>query len=198
MTRVLFLVLLLLTNSCFGGANAQAAKEPTFKHVALQGEVNDAMATKVILGILLAPMGPEKTRPDGIIIDIDSGGGDFDAGFEIVKAIEASPIPVICVVDGQADSMAFYILQSCDQRVMTRRSSLMWHGITLVGGSGVNMVNLPGLQKRLEVMNEAALAHVSHRLKIPASEVAEKIKYGDWWMAATEALKVGAVDSLIR
>jgi len=198
MKRVLFLVMLLLTNSCFGGANAQASKEPTFKRIPLQGEINDASATNVIVGILLAGMAAPQNRPDAIVLDIDSGGGEFSAGFEIVKAIEHSPIPVICIVDGEAASMAFYILQSCDQRVMTRRSTLMWHGVTLVGGNGVNMINLPGLQNRLEAMNEAALAHVSHRLNIPASEVAEKIKYRDWWMAATEALRVGAVDSVTR
>lgn len=193
MIRALFLSLMLLLNSCFGGV-AQAQPGPLLKHIPLAGTINADNAKTVIVGLMLADMNPQK--PQAVVIDIDSGGGEFDAGFAIVKAIEASTIPIICVVDGEASSMAFYILQSCDTRVMTSRSTLMWHSVSLAG-MPVNATNIDGLRQRLDVMNAASLAHVSKKLKIAPAEVASKIERHDWWMASQEALAVGAVDSVI-
>jgi len=199
MKNALLVLMLLLTF----GAQAQVsvapvATTPKFIVVPLQGAIDDTSAAIVVTILLLAEMAPPEEKPKAIIIDINSGGGEFDAGFRIVKAIERSSIPIICVVDGDAASMAFYILQSCGQRVMTARSTLMWHGVSLVGMDRINMVSLPNLKNRLETMNLAALAHVSKKLKIPAAEVAKKIEHGDWWMAGAEALDVGAVDMVIR
>src|SRR3954466_93310 len=68
--------------------------------------------------------------PDGahyVLFEINSPGGDVDAGFALAKTIEDSPAPVVCVFDGEGMSMAFYILQSCALRLMTPRSLLLIH-----------------------------------------------------------------------
>lgn len=198
MKRALFLVALLLCNSCIPGGTALAANppdaKPHYKVMYLVGPIDDRAAMGIIQGFMEVDLSP--TKVDGIIIEINSGGGDFDSGFVISKIIETSPIPVMCIVDGEAASMAFYILQSCQIRAMTDRSTLMWHSVSLVGG-GVNSTNIESLGNRIAAMNRASAAHVAKRMNISKETVADKIKNHDWWMAADEALLIGAVDVVI-
>lgn len=70
---------------------------------------------------------------DPITLIIVSGGGDAFAGLAIMRAIKRTQkkgIKVIGQVHGQAMSMAFFILQACDERVMGKYCALMCHGLT--------------------------------------------------------------------
>jgi ATP-dependent Clp protease protease subunit len=135
------------------------------------------------------------TRPAAIFLEIDSEGGEVDAGFALTKAIEASPVPVICIVDGQAASMAFYVLQSCDVRAMTPRSSLMMHQVTLIGA--IKASNIKALQKQIDTYNKAMVGQCAAKMKLTSAQISAKIADGDWWMGTDEALEVGAIDSVV-
>jgi len=186
--------LMMLLCSCVtmaGGPATTPYGPPVKTHLA--GEI-----TAVSVGPLVAALSalPDMTtKPAAIFVEINSEGGEVEAGFALAKAIEASPVPVICIVDGQAASMAFYILQSCDVRAMTPRSSLMMHQVTLVGAMKASTIK--ALQKQIDTYNKAMVGQCAAKMKLPATEIADKIAAGDWWMAADEALEVGAVDSII-
>lgn len=197
-------VFLMLSNSCVstGGSNgrvtAQASSpEPEVKvvNLKLEGTVDadTVLPLMLALGILNEIA---QNKPDLIVLEIDSPGGEVDVGFELAKAIEDSKIPVICAVDGEAASMAFFILQSCAVRVATPRSKLMIHGVTIV--APVTQQNLPGLAKLIEVYNEMLIQHIVPRMKLPEAEIRKKMDEGDWWMTAAEGVEFGALDGLIE
>ena len=65
---------------------------------------------------------------------INSDGGDAYHGFAIYDAIKLCSVHVKGIVIGMACSAASYILQACDERVMTPHSVFMIH----YGTSGYN------------------------------------------------------------
>lgn len=160
----------------------------------LTGEVTDAMADN--MEALLAAL--QDPRFEGVVITIDSPGGSVDAGYRIIRAIEASHTPITCVADNIAASMGFYILQACPERVVTKRASLMvheQHGIT-----GGIIISRESLRKMLEVHEIIArgLAEMAiRRMHLTLAEFQAKVKEKDWWMAWEEAKTVGAVDLVV-
>jgi ATP-dependent protease ClpP protease subunit len=67
-----------------------------------------------------------------ITLYITSPGGDVIDGLAIIRAIQRAQragIKVIGVVRGEACSMAFVVLQVCDERVMSHGDALMAHGV---------------------------------------------------------------------
>lgn len=190
--RNALLVLMMLFSSCATIAHA----EPPRTVMYLTGEITPKTVLPLIVNLGMLNKLPAAQRPAVVVIEINSGGGEYEAGFLLTKAIESSPIQVLCQVDGTAASEAFFILQSCDARSATARSVLMWHNVTL-SEANVTAVNASSLAKYVEVLNKAALNHVSKKLKLTKDEVAEKIRFADWWMSPDEALTFGAIDAVI-
>ena len=90
--------------------------------------INSVSAQKFVEDILILS---DKKEP--ITIAISSEGGDMYAGLaiiEIICSIQKMGVRVIGRVYGHAQSMAFLILQCCDERIMGKLDILMCHGIT--------------------------------------------------------------------
>lgn len=194
MKNILLSSMLLLFSSCiFSVPNAYAEEPNLVKIHSLVGAVDEDTVTPIIFDILNVMRTPIDKRPSGLIIEINSGGGSVDAGLGLVRAIEASPVPVMCIVNGEAASMAFYILQSCNIRAMTSSSILMWHSVSLTGR--INAGNAQSVVHMIEVMNKASAAYLAKKMKMTKAEIVEKMK-SDWWMDSDEAVSVGAVDQV--
>jgi ATP-dependent protease ClpP protease subunit len=136
-----------------------------------------------------------------LIFNIDSFGGSFFSGMELIKRLEdlkaKAGVKAVCIVDVKSMSMGFLFLQSrvCDIRLMTKRSMLLAHG----GSSQVR-----GTAQEIEqglafirVLNAAAAEIESARLNISMEEFLRRIEGKDWIMGWREALEVGAVDGII-
>lgn len=134
----------------------------------------------------------------GFILEIDSGGGSVTAGFGLSKAIENAGVPVHCFVDGEGMSMAYYILQSCTTRSMTKRSILMIHAPAIHGGGGGNSNTWMTIAEQSRSMQIALIEHCVAKMKISNADLAAKIEVRPWWINWDEALKVGAVDHIIN
>ncbi len=133
-----------------------------------------------------------------LVIEFNTPGGSVDDGFRLAKAIEASPIPVHCIVDGEAASMGFYLLQSCTTRTMTDRSSLMAHEPAIgVGSFYGQKVKWQNIFERLRVMSSSLNHHMAKRLNISFEEFQKRVDNKDWWMTSEEALAVKAVDAVV-
>src|SRR5882724_8643548 len=85
---------------------ADGRTPPPSNHIRVSGEINDGSVKEATDAMEAAIKGGAKY----LLIEIDSGGGGIDAGFVLAKAIETSPVPVVCVADVNAMSMAFVIL----------------------------------------------------------------------------------------
>ena len=207
--RAFALIMLMLFNSCFAtGGTALASGAPVLtvttttapivstepEYMTLFGSIGNSSVLPIVMRLAAIQELPTNRRPANFTIEINSEGGEYDAGFLLTRAIEDSPVPVICVVDGEAASMAFYILQSCNVRIMTRRSMLMAHYGFL--RATITMENVDILKMRLGAMNSGMVAHYAKRMKLSETEIHTKLRQGDWWLTADEALRIGAVDSL--
>lgn len=133
-----------------------------------------------------------------VVIEFNTPGGVVGDGVIISKAIENSSLHVVCVVDGMAASMGFYIMQSCDTRLMTDRSVMMAHEPAMTAEVEGHPVSWGNALARLKAMADAMAAHEAHRLKISLAEFHRRTDNGqDWWMTYQEASNVGAVDGVI-
>jgi len=136
--------------------------------------------------------------PGNVVIVIDSPGGSVPAGLALSKAIEQHDGTVACVVDGMAASMALYILQSCDVRLMTKRSTLMAHEISLSGVMEGNPNNWQAVVAMMKALNRALLEHTIHRTNASFEEAHANTVGGlQWWMNWDEALARGFVDRVV-
>jgi len=134
---------------------------------------------------------------DLLVIEINSGGGEVDAGFRWSRAIETYKLPIICVVEGEADSMAAYVLMSCPSRLMTKRSNIMIHAPSLSGDFYGQAKDFRDLSRQLEVATLAMAEHFAKHMGQPMALIMAHMNDGDWWMEWTEALTVRAVDGIV-
>ncbi len=142
-----------------------------------------------------------EAKADGVMLEINTPGGSLSAGHEMSRIIEHSPLTVACVVDGKAYSMGMYILQSCDIRVMTKRSTLMVHQVSImVRGDGTRLTQsgIDEIRVQIVATTRGYIEWVAHRMKLSVADVLKKVDNGgEWFLNWEEAVKVGAVDRAI-
>jgi ATP-dependent protease ClpP protease subunit len=140
-------------------------------------------------------------KADMVMVEVNTPGGSMSDGHEISRQIENAPFHVVCVVDHMSASMGMYILESCDTRVMSKRSSLMIHQVALIARPGTRLteVTTANAANTIRVATRAYVEWVAHRMKTPTPEVLQKISGGrEWWLDWEEAIQVGAVDKVIE
>ena len=208
-------VTLILTPQVVETADGGEAEEPDIPgptsrywvpHLGFQWQINSTSSEELVTrlrqveaAVAETPDGGTRT-PDAVLLEINSGGGSVPAGFLIGKAIEDLGIPVICVVDGDdgAQSMAYWVLQSCDLRAMTRRSVLMLHQPSLnlfgVGGQENDWKNKA---ESLRVLNRALLEHAARRMSISVDQAEVRTRDQDWFFDWRDALRYRAVDGVV-
>jgi ATP-dependent protease ClpP protease subunit len=157
-------------------------------------EVSKASITKMSALIAQA----NAAGAEAIVLEIATPGGSVTDGIELGRAIEMSHAPIHCVVDGEAASMGFYVLQSCKTRMMTKRSALMVHEPSITGQTSGPQTKWHNVQSALHATAELMLEHEAKRMKISKDCLRSHIENGqDWWMLYGEALEVGAVDGVV-
>lgn len=138
-----------------------------------------------------------KSEPSVVTIVINSFGGSVEVGQLLAQLIETAPFKTVCIADQNADSMAFYILQSCSTRLMTKRAVLMAHQISADLDSA-KAVTIRNQVESMDALDSANEEHEAARLKISLQEFRSHIANGhDWFMNWELALKVGAVDGIV-
>jgi membrane-bound serine protease (ClpP class) len=176
---------------------ADSAPRHLVSVIYFRGDVDTPSAVSIVQAISSA----QSDGTEVIVLEINTGGGEVDSAWKIIKAIEDSKIPVVCVADLQAASAGFYILETCHVRLMTPHTSLMLHqparkGVVPGGGRAEDWMNVA---QQLKAMHEAMVLHISKRLKVDAEFVKQKTSGSlEWWLNTDEALKVGAVDRIVE
>jgi len=163
--------------------------------VGIWGEIDSGTAHTFIEDMKLLCLDSKKP----ITILISSNGGNAEYGNGCITAIREAQrqgINVIGKVYGQAMSMAFFILQACDERVMGGMDVLMAHGLTAT--SVGDMRNREAEDKLLKFFQGEYSRMVAARCN----------KYTEsWWkklltdnlprfFSSTESLEIGLVDRI--
>ena len=166
--------------------------------VQINGEIDYSTSGEFIEDVCL--LTGKSNEP--ITVIISSNGGDAFAGLAIIRTIRLAQtrgIKIIGDVHGYACSMAFLILQCCDDRKMGTLDVLMAHGVT-TGFSG-DMKNIEAETKLLNYWHDEFANLVAKRCS--GNTYGEP---GFWfevfrdntpqWYTAVESKEMGLIDKV--
>lgn len=198
--------IVLLTSLLFGCAAAGADIRPEAANSFVHSQYPAGMIP--ITDIDAENLAPVSKKVDELVaagektvmFRINSYGGEVDSGWDFIQHMEdvkrENGVKTICVADARAMSMGAVFFQSiCDERLLTGRSILMFHG---AGGQFAGKTDaLQSDLSAMEATNEAIVNTCSARLKITPEEYSAHVAHQDWYLAPSEALRVGAADAVV-
>lgn len=138
----------------------------------LLGSITDELANHIIEKLL----GFTVAGSESVNIFINSPGGSVDAAQKLVFFMSHLPIKTVCTVDMEAASAAFFILQQCSVRQMTKRAVLMIHNPYFSQITTADEAKLREKADELDVLSNAMIEHYARRMKLPGSEIKERIR----------------------
>ena len=162
----------------------------------VNGEVDEDMAELVIKGLIILDM----TKPEvPIQMWLNSSGGDCTQGMAIYDAIRNCQSQVDITVFGECYSVATWILQAADRRILAPHSRVMIH----VGEFGL-LSDHPQTQRAWirqyerdeQQMIEILQSKMSESVEITAGEVAELLTF-DRIYEPEEAVRIGLADEIL-
>lgn len=173
-------------------ADALSAKFLKTRQILLSGEVNKALAEKIIRQLLIL----EADSEEPIYIFIDSPGGDVDAGYAIFDMIRFVKAPVYCIGMGLVASAGALILLAADKsrRLGLPNSHYLIHQ-PLSGIKGV-ATDIEIHAREIEKTRAKINALIADETGKELAQV-EKDTDRDYWMSATEALDYGLISKVI-
>lgn len=140
-----------------------------------------------------------ETGPRVLTFRVNSWGGSVYDGLDFVREVNDLRhlgIRTVCVVDNRAMSMAFLFLQAaCDERLAVPWAILLAHQVR--GGAKGGAADLASEALHLAAINRAMALTISRRLGWPIEQYEELVRFGDWTLAADEAIAVGALDGYV-
>ena len=171
--------------------------------ITLKYEVESSEALDIMEDLAIITLSPDKEMP--ITFLISSPGGNAFEGIAIIHAMREAQregFKIIGRVYGQSMSMAFFILQCCDERIMGQYDHLMCHGATT--GFFGDLKNIDAEQKMMKKFQEDFANLIAARSTAPegseyrnpsywANELLDNTpKYYD----CDEALEMGLIDEV--
>ncbi|GAB3254072.1 Clp protease ClpP [Chitinimonas naiadis] len=123
------------------------------------------------------------SETDVIFLHLNSNGGDFDTGLQIINNMMASAAHVITVLEARAYSMAAFIFLAGDELVVHDNCQLMFH---IYSGSFVGKGNE---QQAQVIAFSNWFEKVMSRLCTPflsLAEIGKVLKGSDLWMDSDE------------
>lgn len=169
---------------------------PKAKHnvpvIIFDGPINEDSANE-----FADAFGKVEPEADVVVVELTSYGGSVDDGIRMARVVERSSTPVVCVAENEAASMAYWFLQSCDVRVMTKTSMLTAHYAYFPQINARREQDIELAYKHQQAMNEVMLQQVCRRTKLTCQQVKVKLDEGDWVMTWLDAPKYGAVDKVV-
>lgn len=177
-----------------GLASAKHEEAKPVDVIRLEGDIDDDMAKAFEEQLDANVKAGQKT----IFVQIDSVGGSVTAGMQMVKIIERTSAKVACLVDREADSMAFSMLQACDARFITARGMMMAHQLAR-GMEPATVREMLNAAESLRVDNEALARFVIAKSHMTLADYVEHVADGkEFYMTADEAKKFGFVDRVVK
>lgn len=165
------------------------------------GEIDWNIAIGVIqrLNVYVAQYKEDKTMNDPIYIYLSSPGGECDAGFAIIDAMEKVKkcgIEIYTICAGSCSSMASVILASgsVGKRFAFPSSRIMIHqaGVSLTGG---RLPDINIVQKELEFWTDN-MNKIYKKQTGKSMDELKTLTSFDNYMSANEAKKLGLVDKI--
>lgn len=136
----------------------------------------------------------------GIVIYINSNGGDVTALFPLIDIITGSPKPVNTVVLGKAYS-AGAILALCGDkgnRFAYQNSSFLLHEVASMNGTFEKNTQIQINAERVKSLNNKLIKIIEKRTKLSKKQIREFMKSNvDKFISSDQALKYGLIDKIL-
>jgi ATP-dependent Clp protease protease subunit len=160
------------------------------RYILLYDEINNVSSDMVVSKL----KGMDILNHKPIYLEINSPGGSVGDGMSIINAIEHIKSPVYTIVSGQACSMAALISICGDRRLIYTNSYWMQHSTSDIVGDYIQYIKdrtkfLTEFENRTEKM-------LTLRTKLTKMDI-NKIRSGELWLNADQALAKGVVDEII-
>lgn len=162
------------------------------RQILLSGEVNKALAEKIVRQLLVM----ESDSDEPIRIYIDSPGGDVDAGYAIFDMIRFVKAPVFCIGMGLVASAGALILLAADKsrRIGLPNSRYLIHQ-PLSGFRGM-ATDIEIHAQELEKIKAKINNLISQETGKPLEQVAKDTDR-DYWLTASESVDYGLISKVV-
>lgn len=174
--------------------DAGAQEDSGAKHRIVHVRFDSPVTFASVLGFDQMMATALRRNPEVLVIEIRTLGGSMEAGFSMVKSIEDIPVPTVCVADGLVASEGVFLLQACDIRLMTDRSTLMVHEPYIEGRIDRDVDLLIDQQQKFTY---AWTQFVARRWKISPADLRKILRKKDLWLTEKDAAALGAVDATV-
>ena len=190
---------MLIFNSAYGEA---ISSKPLIKYpevdlvidgnrvISIDGPINDSSAAEFIYD-----MNQKDNGKDPIYIIISSPGGKILSGLDMIKRMETSDSPVICVVDKYAASMAAIFAASCPVLVVHKYAVIMFH--EYAGGMQGTRKELKSQMQVAEAIWNAIVKDMSKKMNLTEAEFRRR-SAEDWWFNGYEAARMGFARAVVN
>jgi len=165
--------------------NKNLIKFNTTNVINLKGTINAKTVNRFLYEFNLFP------NKNNMYIFIDSPGGSVEDGYRIVT--ELLKYNVTCVVD-KAYSMAFAILQTCQNRFLLPHGKIMQHQISL--GIMNELGKIENYLSFISQIEEELLIIQSNKIGISSEELKNK-STNEWWLFGKNAVKEKCADKIV-
>lgn len=160
------------------------------KTLYLQGEVNQLLLQKLIIGLSLLSRRSYNRSGEPITIVLTTEGGESDVAFAMYDLIKNNPVKARTVVLGPCYSAGTLILQAGFERAMHENSSLMIH-------YGAEMVESKEEKRFLRQQDATWVGIFLSRCKEEYQAQVKSWHDAEKFLTAKEALQAGIVDKLV-
>jgi len=163
----------------------------------LKGVLDSSSYVKVLTDFLIQSYQEKAIRA---VILIDSPGGNYQIAEALYQVVKHSPVPVTCVVVGNAASGAFWFLQGCQQRFAILQANLMTHQTQFVLIKEYVFVakDLEEIAQGVRIQNYRMAAQIAPSLQLTTEQLLRIWEKGDWQMNAVDAFRAHAIDRIIE
>lgn len=135
---------------------------------------------------------PAQRKP--ILLYINSNGGEVDAGFALIDAIQNSKTPIYTINLGFQYSMGFLIGIAGHKRFATKNAKFLMHdGSNFIYNSGAKAQDQMEFNKKVE---DRVKRYILSRGSLSEEEYDSKLRV-EWYMFADEAKEKGFVDLIV-
>lgn len=131
----------------------------------------------------------------GLVIRVNSIGGDVYPGIAIYNAILRARVPITVAIDGLAASIAGVIALAAPKVTIGRYARIMIHNVS--GGGYGNKTELQALIDQIASLEASIADIIGRRMGISREEVAHRyFDGGEHWFTADEAVRLHLADQI--
>lgn len=187
------------TNEIEKGDNTREQNEGTpitktdSRQIMIVGTINERTSA----GVVNALLGFEHKNPlEPILLTIDSSGGDIDAMFAIIDAMNLIRCEVITLCIGKAMSAGAILLLNGakGQRYITPHARVMLHQISSIHAG--TTADIDNSIKEVQRLQDALITLIESRTKLRGKQL-RTILSKDSYITATQAVRHGIVDKVV-